>query len=327
MEWKNKKVLVAGGAGMIGSHMARELIKRGAQVTIADNLLSGSEQNFKDLDVDFHCVDLREAEICHELCDHKDAVFSFAANMGGISFITNVHAAIMHDNVLINANMLEAARWNAVEHYFYSSSACAYPGYKQLDPNVPALKESDAYPGDPDQSYGWEKLFTEQMCLAYQKDNHMNIRIARFHNIYAESYTSFDHERAKAPCMMLLKAVQDKPIEIWNDGKQTRSFCYIDDCIKAILLLMDSKYDKPINIGSDYLVSMIGLAKIVKEVSGKDLKVQYYPDKPQGVRGRNSDNTLIKKVLGYAPDTPLQVGMKKVYQWAVEHYNELENLA
>lgn len=326
MNYAGKNVLITGGAGMIGSHMAKKMCEFGAKVTVVDNLISGSELNIKGLDVDFKCWDLRNHELCDLATRKQDIVFGFAADMGGISYITNVHADIMHNNVLMNANMLEAAKKNNVKQYFYSSSACAYPGYKQLDPYVPALKESDAYPGDPDQSYGWEKLFTEQMCLAYQKDYGMDIRIARFHNIYAESYTSFDKDRAKAPCKMILKAVQGRPIEIWHDGKQTRSFCYIDDCIKAILLLMDSDYDEPINIGSSISIDMITMANLVKEISGKNLKIKFYPNKPQGVRGRNSDNSLIKMVLGYEPDTPLSIGFSKVYKWAVEHYDELENI-
>jgi len=330
MNWQGKKVLVAGGAGMIGSHLARRLLRLGANVAVVDNLSSGSVKNIQDIsgDIMFYVDDLRNKELCRNAVKGKDVVFQLAANMGGILAITTVHADIMHDNAIINLNMLEAARLNGAPLYFYSSSACAYSEKHQLTPDVTPLKEGDAYPAMPDQSYGWEKIFTEQACAAFQKDYGLNVRIARFHNIYGEAYTAFDKFKAKAPCMMIAKAIQypRANIEIWNDGRQTRSFCYIDDCINGVLKLMGSDYSEPINIGSDRLISMNDLAHLVIKISGKDIEPVYYPDKPQGVRGRNSDNTLVRQVLGWEPKVSLEDGMERVYRWAEEHFNELENI-
>jgi len=321
--------LVCGGAGFIGSHMARELVRRGARVTVADSLLSGSVANIKDISgVEFVRADLREWHWADLVVYKKDVVFQFAANMGGIGFITSVGADIMRDNALININVLEAARKHGVERYFYSSSACVYPSYRQQDPNVPGLKERDAYPADPDEFYGWEKLFAEKLCESYQRDYGMNIRIARFHNIFGPAYNAFDKDRRKAPCSMIIKAIQhpDPPFVIWGDGKATRSFCYIDDCIDGVLRLMDSNYDKPINIGSDVMVTINELAQIAITLSGKEIEPQYDLSKPQGVRGRNSDNTLLRKVLGWEPKISLFEGMRRTYEWALEHYDELEGL-
>jgi len=326
IDWKDKKVLVCGGAGMIGSHMSRRLLEMGVEVTIADDLSSGSKKNVEKLFVDFRKVDLRDFDTCDELVRDKDVVFQFAADMGGIGYITSIGAQIMHNSAQINLNMLRAAKEHTIPNYFYSSSACIYPEYRQLDANVTPLKESDAIPAQPDQFYGWEKLFTEKLCEAYQKDHGMNIRVARFHNIYGNGYTAYDEAKSKAPCKMILRAVQNRPIEIWNDGLQTRSFLYIEDCLNAVLKLMDSDYDKPINIGSERMVTMLELANLVVGASGKDTGLEHFPDKPLGVRGRNSDNTLIREVLGWKPKVEMEVGLKEVYEWAVQHYDELEGI-
>lgn len=330
MAWKGKKVLIAGGAGMIGSHLGRRLVKIGANVTIADNLSSGSKQNIKDYikDVEFHKIDMRLLSNCKRMTKGKDVVVNLSANMGGIGWITEKHAEIMSDSGIINHFMLKANHINDVPLYFFSSSACVYSELKQRDANVVPLKEEDAYPALPDLSYGWEKLFAEQMCLAYMQDFDMNIRIARFHNIYGDGYTSYDEAKSKAPCKMILRAIQypEKKIEIWNDGNQTRSFCYVEDCIDAVIKLLESNYKQPINIGTDHLISMNDLAKLVREISGKKMDFVRFPDKPQGVRGRNADLTLCKKVLKWQPKMPLKEGMTQVYKWAVEHYNELEGI-
>jgi nucleoside-diphosphate-sugar epimerase len=328
--WYNKRILVAGGAGLIGSHIARTLLNKGAKVTIADNLSGGSTKNIEDIKnkVLFVSVDLRKESECKKLTKGKDYVFQFAANMGGIGYITAIGADIMRDNILINTNMLQAALENKVEGYFYSSSACVYPEYRQKDASVMPLKESDAIPADPDQFYGWEKLITEKLCEAYQKDYSMNIRVARFHNVFGEVYTAFDKEKGKAPCHIILKALRypEQDFIIWGDGKQTRSFLYIDDCVEGVLKLMESNYLKPVNIGSDRLVTIDQLAQIVIKISGKNITIKHDLSKPQGVRGRNADITLVRKEVGWEPKVSLEEGLRRTYEWAKVRIDELINI-
>ncbi|MDD5398937.1 MAG: NAD-dependent epimerase/dehydratase family protein [Dehalococcoidia bacterium] len=330
MDWTNSKVLVAGGAGLIGSHMARTLLDRGARVRVADDLSSGSLNNIKDIKnkIDFHQIDLREKKNCLKMTKGIDYVFQFAANMGGIGYITSIGADIMRDNILINTNMLQSAYENKVGKYFYSSSACVYPEYLQKDAKVTPLKEDDAYPADPDQFYGWEKIFTEKLCEAYRTDYAMNIKIARFHNIYGEVYTAFDKQKGKAPCHLIMKALRypDQDYVVWGDGKQTRSFLYIDDCVEAVLRLMDSDYTGSINIGSDRMVTIDELAEMTIKISGKKIEIKHDLSKPQGVRGRNADLTLVKKVLNWEPSVSLEEGLKRTYAWAQERFAELENI-
>jgi len=330
MDWSNSKVLVAGGAGLIGSHMARTLLNRGARVRVADDLSSGSLNNIKDIKnkIDFHTDDLREKKNCLKLTKGIDYVFQLAANMGGIGYITSIGADIMRDNILINANMLQAAHENNVNRYFYSSSACVYPEYLQKDSKVVPLKEADAFPADPDQFYGWEKIFTEKLCEAYRTDYGMNIRVARFHNIYGEVYTAFDKQKGKAPCHLIMKALKypGQDYVVWGDGKQTRSFLYIDDCIEGVLKLVESDYASPVNIGSDRIVTIDELAEITIKISGKKIDIKHDLSKPQGVRGRNADLTLVRKVLGWEPRVTLEDGMKRTYDWAKERFSELENI-
>ena len=331
MIWHDKKVLVAGGAGLIGSHLARTLLGNGAEVCIADNLSSGSVKNIEDIQdkVDVQVVDFREESGCKSLTKGKDYVFQLAANMGGIGYITSVGADIMRDNILINANMLQASLENKVEGYFYSSSACVYPEHLQKDAGVTPLKEEDAIPADPDQFYGWEKILAEKLCEAYQKDYGMNIRIARFHNVFGAIYTAFDKQKGKAPCHLILKALKypEQDFVIWGDGKQTRSFLYIDDCIEGVLRLMESDYTKPVNIGSDRLVTIDELTKIIIEISGKNISISHDLSKPQGVRGRNADLTLVKSALGWEPKISLEEGLKRTYEWAEKRMGELENIS
>jgi len=328
--WGDRRVLVAGGAGLIGSHIARTLLNKGAKVTIVDNLSSGSIKNIEDVKnkVLFVSADLRKESECKKLTKGKDYVFQFAANMGGIGYITAVGADIMRDNILINTNMLQAALENKVEGYFYSSSACVYPEYRQKDAYVTPLKESDAIPADPDQFYGWEKLITEKLCEAYWKDYGMNIRVARFHNVYGEVYTAFDKEKGKAPCHIIMKALRypEQDFIIWGDGKQTRSFLYIDDCIEGVLKLIESNYQKPVNIGSDRLVTIDELAQIVIKISGKNITVKHDLSKPQGVRGRNADLTLVRKEVGWEPKISLEEGLRRTYDWAKVRVDELINI-
>jgi nucleoside-diphosphate-sugar epimerase len=244
-------------------------------------------------------------------------VYNLAANMGGIGFITSVSADVMHDNVLINTYMLEASVQNKVKRFLFSSSACVYPNYKQTKAEVKGLREEDAYPADPNEAYGWEKLFAEEMVKAYQRDYGLDIRIARYHNIYGPEGT-YKGGREKAPaalCRKVAEAPSPGTITVWGDGKATRSYCYIDDCIKGTVMLMESDYDKPINIGSDRLVSVDELADIIIRISKKSITKIYDLSAPEGVKGRNADLTLAKKVLGWEPQVSLEEGLEKTYHW------------
>jgi nucleoside-diphosphate-sugar epimerase len=240
--------------------------------------------------------------------------------MGGIGFITSVGAEVMHDNVLINTYMLEASRQSKVKRFLFSSSACVYPTYRQRNTNVKGLKEEDAYPADPDNFYGWEKLYTEKMCEAYQRDYGMDIRIVRYHNIYGPEGT-YKGGREKSPaalCRKVAEAHNPGTITIWGDGKQTRSYCYIDDCVRGTVMLMESDYDKPLNIGSERLVTIDELADIIIKISGKKITKEYDLSAPQGVRGRNADITLARKVLRWEPKVSLEEGLARTYKWIEE---------
>lgn len=309
------RILITGGGGFIGSHLARYLYQQGHFVRIAD-------VKFDDYIEGDYCtermkLDLRVLRNCLKATRGIDKVYNLAANMGGIGFITSVFADVMYDNVLINAYMLEASRRNGVKRFLFSSSACVYPNFKQTTPDVPPLKEEDAYPADPNEAYGWEKLFTEEMVKAFHIDHHLDVRIVRYHNIFGPEGT-YDGGREKAPaalCRKVAQASNPGEIEVWGDGKATRSFCYIDDCVRGTVALMESGYDKPVNIGSDRLVTVDELADIVIALSGKKISKRHNVAAPEGVRGRNADLTLVKKVLGWEPRVSLEAGLEKTYHW------------
>ena len=310
-----EKILVTGGGGFIGSHVAKHLFSQGHFVRTADI-------KFDNYIPEKYCnekleLDLRKLENCLKATEGMDKVYNFAANMGGIGFITSVFADIMHDNVLINTHMLEASVRNKVRRFLFSSSACIYPNYKQMKSDVGGLKEEDAYPAEPNEAYGWEKLFTEEMIKSYQIDYKLDARIVRYHNIYGPEGT-YKGGREKAPaalCRKVVEASSPGMIEVWGSGKATRSFCYIDDCVRGTVALMESSYDKPVNIGSDRMVSVDELADIIIGISRKRITKEHDLSAPEGVQGRNADLALARKVLGWETRVSLEEGLERTYHW------------
>jgi len=317
-----ERILITGGGGFIGSHLARHLYLQGNFVRVADI-------KFDDYIQERYCnekmeLDLRVYENCLLATKWIDKVYNLAANMGGIGFITEVGAEVMHDNILINTYMLEASRQNKVKRYFFSSSACIYPKYRQTDTNVKGLKEENAYPADPDNFYGWEKLATEKMCEAYQRDHGLDIRTVRYHNVYGPEGT-YKGGREKSPaalCRKVAEAHNPGTITIWGDGKQTRSYCYIEDAIMGTVMVMESDYNKPVNVGSDRLVTIDELADMIIKISNKTIKKKYDPTAPQGVRGRNADLTLARSKIGWEPKVSLEAGLEKTYKWIERKVNQ-----
>lgn len=309
------KVLVTGAGGFIGHHLVTFLKQQGYWVRGVD--LKHPEYSTTDAD-EFEVLDMRRWDNCLQATRGVDQVYALAADMGGMGFISCNHALILRNNSLINIHTLEAARVNGVHKYLYTSSACIYPEYLQKNADVTPLKEEDAYPAQPQDAYGWEKLVTERLCLHYREDYGMETRIVRFHNIFGPLGT-WEGGREKAPAAMcrkvaVAKLTGDHEIQIWGDGEQTRSFCYIDDCVQGIYRLMNSTYHEPLNLGQDRLVTINQLADIVADAAGMRIKKKHI-DGPQGVRGRNSDNNRLRNVLGWEPAISLEEGLARTYTW------------
>jgi GDP-D-mannose 3', 5'-epimerase len=315
---KRDLVVVTGAGGFIGGHLVGELRRRGHQRIRAVDIKPAGEWYQRFDDVDSLSLDLSELGACERAAAGSRYIFNLAADMGGMGFIELNKAACML-TVLINTHMLMAARKAGTERFFYSSSACVYAAEKQTSAAVTPLREPDAYPAMPEDGYGWEKLFSERMCRHFTEDFGLITRVARYHNVYGP-FGTYDGGREKAPAAVCRKVIQAQlsnsgEIEIWGDGEQTRSFTYIDDCLEGTLRLMDSGVDEPLNVGSDQLVTINQLVDIVEAVAGVKLKRRYKLDAPKGVRGRNSDNTLITKRLNWAPSVRLEDGMRQTYEW------------
>jgi GDP-D-mannose 3',5'-epimerase len=311
-------VVVAGAGGFIGGHLVADLLRQGCRRVRAVDVKPLDEWYQLFSGVDNQRRDLRERDACYEVTDGAAWVYNLAADMGGMGFI-ETHKADCMLSVLINTHLLLAARDHGVRRFFFSSSACVYAADKQTSPDLVPLKEEDAYPAMPEDGYGWEKLFSERMCRHFREDYGLTTRTARFHNVYGPHGT-FAGGREKAPAAICRKVIQAKlsgrhEIEIWGDGEQSRSFMYVDDCIEGCRLIMHTHVEEALNLGSDQLVTINQLVDIAESIAGVRLRRQYLLDAPKGVRGRNSDNTLIRERLGWAPSITLEDGLEKTYRW------------
>lgn len=309
------RVLVTGAGGFIGHHLATRLRKEGFFVRGADL----KQCEFKDHDDcdEFYKVDLREQKYCDVVTKNIDFVFNLAADMGGIGYITEKRAEIAENNSLININMLRAARNNGIRRFLFSSSACIYPSFLQRSEDVSPLCERDAYPADPEPGYGWEKLYAEHLCECSARDFGLDIRIVRFHNVYGPqgTWTGGKEKAPAAICRKIAMANEVDEIEVWGDGKQTRSFMYIDDCVEGLMRIMNCNYSKPLNLGRDDLISVRELVELVAKIAKKRIDVCFNANMPQGVRGRNSNNSVLKAVLGWQPGIDMESGLIPTYRW------------
>lgn len=324
-DFKNDLVLVAGAGGFIGGWLVRNLLERGYTKIRAVDIKPKSEWYQEFSEVENLVMDLQGLEESKKAAKDTRLIYNLAADMGGMGFIENNKAACML-SVLINTHLLMAANEFNTQRYFYASSACVYNGLKQQDPNNPGLKEEDAYPALPEDGYGWEKLFSERMCRHYTEDFGIETRVARYHNVYGPNGT-FDGGREKAPAAICRKVAQAKlsgkhEIEIWGDGEQTRSFTYIDDTVFGTQLLTHSNFSEPLNLGSDEMVSINQLVDLAEEIAGIKLNRTYDLDAPKGVRGRNSENSLIQKELSWAPSISLMDGLTKTYKWIYDEISK-----
>ncbi len=308
------RVLVTGAGGFIGHHLVKYLVDKGQWVRGVDIKMPEYEPTAAQ---EFLLLDLRRRDNCLVATLGIDTVYNLAADMGGIGYITAFLADIASNNILINSHMLEAAHINGISRYFYSSSACIYPQHLQTDADVTPLKEEDAYPADPEEGYGWEKLFTEKLSQYYWQDHGLETRIVRFHNVYGPM-GAYDGGREKAPAAIARKialASDGDEIEVWGDGQQTRSFMYIDDCVEGIYRVTHSDIHEPLNLGMDVMVTVDELVDLIAEISGKSIYKRHDVTKPQGVRGRNSDNTRLNELFGWEPSTSLADGLSITYRW------------
>lgn len=316
-----RRTLVTGAGGFIGHHLVKHLKADGHWVRGVDIKRPEFEASPAD---EFHVMDLRHFEKCARAVDGVDDVYNLAADMGGIGYITSKFAQLTRNNTLINSHMLEAARVEDVDRYLFTSSACVYPHFMQNDADVDKLAEEDAIPAEPEKGYGWEKLFTEQLTTYYHEDHGLDTRLVRFHNIYGP-LGAYQGGKEKAPAALMRKvacAEDGGSIEVWGDGEQTRTFCHVDDCVEGLVRIMDSGYTEPLNLGRDELVTINELVDTIAEVAGKEITKDHDLSKPQGVRGRNSDNSRLEKVLGWSPGIDLREGLARTYPWIYEEMAE-----
>ena len=316
------RCLVTGGGGFIGWHLTKYLVGLGFEVRAVDIKFPVFEPSHAQ---EFMRLDLTDMKSCLLAAEGMQWIFHLSAQMGGIGFITRFRADVCSDNVLMDLQMLQAAHYHKAEKFFYSSSACVYPQYRQGSSNIEPLKETDAFPADPEPGYGFEKLFAEKMCEYFLQDYGLETRVARYHNSFGPLGT-YDGGREKAPaalCRKIALAKDGDGIEVWGDGKATRSFMYVDDCVEGTYRIMQSSCASPLNLGSSRLVTIDGLVGMIANIAKKEIRIRHNPSKPEGVRGRNSDNTKIKSILGWEPMIALEEGLQRTYRWIEEQLRKV----